>query len=387
MLSGAMDVLVIEEPEGEYRSSSFHVRFGSLKVLRSVEQDIDIYINGRKKNVQMKLANCGDAYFSYDELDPYMIKQSKLIKEKEFNTNQIELMEQLTGKRESKDDKILKRQYKSFFPSSSQLKALDLAQGQNEIRFVCKTSPSGVQTLSSYIYLWHYTSKVIITDVDGTITKSDILGQVLPFFGKDWSHPGVTALFRNLYNNGYKIVYLTARAIGQSAITKSYLNHLVQNKISLPPGPLFMSPDGIFTSLRREVIEKKPHLLKIPLLTELKNLFPTVLKPFYAGFGNRETDAISYRYLDIPLNKCFIIDTSSEVIQLGEAVKTTYQKIADNCNKDFPKISKNGQNEESERNESEYITSNMKIMNGDYNLMTSDLDNEGNTITIELNKF
>jgi len=313
MLSGAMDILVIEEPEGEYRSSSFHVRFGSLKVLRSVEQDIDIYINGRKKDVQMKLANWGDAYFSYDELDPYMIKQSKLIKENEFNTNQIELMEKLTGKRESKDNKLLRGQYKSFFPSSSQLKALDLAQGQNEIRFVCKTSPSGVQTLSSYIYLWHYTSKVIITDVDGTITKSDILGQVLPFFGKDWSHPGVAALFRNLYNNGYKIVYLTARAIGQSAFTKRYLNNLIQNNTSLPPGPLFMSPDGVFTSLRREVIEKKPHLLKIPLLTELKNLFPTVLKPFYAGFGNRETDAISYRYLGIPLNKCFIINTSSEV--------------------------------------------------------------------------
>ena len=157
MLSGAMDVLVIEEPEGEYRSSSFHVRFGSLKVLRSVEQDIDIYINGRKKNVKMKLANCGDAYFLYDELDPYMIRQSKLIREKEFNTNQILLMEKITGKRESKDDDILKCQYKSFFPSSSQLKALDLAPGQNEIRFVCRTSPSGVQSLSSYIYLWHYT--------------------------------------------------------------------------------------------------------------------------------------------------------------------------------------------------------------------------------------
>ena len=81
MLSGAMDILVIEEPEGEYRSSSFHVRFGSLKVLHSKEQDIDIYINGRKKNVKMKLANCGDAYFLYDELDPYMQKQSKLIRQ------------------------------------------------------------------------------------------------------------------------------------------------------------------------------------------------------------------------------------------------------------------------------------------------------------------
>ena len=379
MLSGAMDILVIEEPEGEYRSSSFHVRFGSLKVLRSKEQDIDIYINGRKKNVKMKLASCGDAYFSYDEMDPYMIQQSKLIKQKEFNTTQVELMAKLTGTRESKDENILKCEFKSFFPSSNQLKALDLAPGQNEIRFVCQTSPSGVQTLSCYIYLWHYTSKVIITDVDGTITKSDILGQVLPFFGKDWSHPGVTALFRNLYNNGYKIVYLTARAIGQSAMTKSYLNNIIQNQKSLPPGPLFMSPDGIFTSLRREVIEKKPHLLKIPLLYELKNLFPTVLKPFYAGFGNRETDAISYRYLDIPLNRCFIINTSSEVIQLGETTKTTYQEIADNVDKDFPKLTNERENKNSENND---IRSNMNLINEENNIITTKEDEHG-TIKIE----
>ena len=184
MLSGAMDILVIEEPEGEFRSSSFHVRFGSLKVLRSKEQDIDIYVNGRKKNVKMKLAHSGDGYFLFDKLDKYMESQLKLIRDKEFNSNQIELIEKITGKRLSKDDQLLQFEYKSFFPSSNQIKQLDLLPGQNEIRFVCKTSPSGVQTLSSYIYLWHYSSKVIVTDVDGTITKSDILGQVLPFF---WS--------------------------------------------------------------------------------------------------------------------------------------------------------------------------------------------------------
>jgi phosphatidate phosphatase PAH1 len=378
MLSGAMDILVIEEPEGEFRSSSFHVRFGSLKVLQSNEQDIDIYINGRKKNVKMKLAHTGDGYFLFDTVDKYMEKQLKLIREKEFNSTQIELMAKITGKRESKDDAILKCEYKSFFPSSNQLKELDLIPGQNEIRFVCKTSPSGVQTLSCYIYLWHYTSKVIITDVDGTITKSDILGQVLPFFGRDWSHPGVTALFRNLYNNGYKIVYLTARAIGQSSMTKNYLINLIQNQKSLPPGPLFMSPDGIFTSLRREVIEKKPHLLKIPLLTELKNLFPQGLKPFYAGFGNRETDAISYRYLGIPLNKCFIINTSSEVVQLGKTTKTTYQEIADNVDVDFPKVVKG----EVDIDESEDNQSNRNLMNENNDIITSKVDENG-SITIQ----
>ena len=321
----------------------------------------------------MKLASCGDAYFLLDKFDPEMKRQLKLIRQKEFNSTQIELMAKLTGKRESKDNTLIKYEYKSFIPSPNQLKALDLAPGQNEIRFVCQTSPSGVQTLSSYIYLWHYSSKVIITDVDGTITKSDILGQVLPFFGRDWSHPGVTDLFRNLYNNGYKIVYLTARAIGQSSMTKNYLTNLIQNQKSLPPGPLFMSPDGIFTSLRREVIEKKPHLLKIPLLFELKNLFPEGLKPFYAGFGNRETDAISYRNLGIPLDRCFIINTSSEVVQLGQTKKTTYHEIANNVDKDFPKLNKNNEIDKKEDNDNQ----------NNNDIITS--EEQGGTITIQGN--
>lgn len=369
MLSGATDILVIENPGGILRSSSFIVRFGTLRVLRSKEQDIDIYINGRKKDVKMKLSLSGEGYFLFDKADDYIISQSKLIRDEEFNSKNIELNEILTGKRESKEHNLLKMEYKCLFPSPHQLQQLDLRQGQNEIKFVCQTSPNGVQTLSSYIYFWPYNSKIIITDVDGTITKSDVLGQVLPFFGKDWSHPGVTALFRNLYNNGYKIAYLTARAIGQSAMTKNYLINLIQNKQTLPPGPLFMSPDGLFTSLRREVIEKKPHLLKIPLLFELTNLFRDNLPHFYAGFGNRETDAVSYMYIKIPLNKCFIINTSSEVVQLGSTVKTTYQEIADNIDKYFPKIEKNENNEE--------IRTDENLINEKDNIIPSKEDENG----------
>ena len=320
----------------------------------------------------MKLSLAGEGYFLYDKVDDYVKSQSKLIRDLEFNSKNVELNEILTGKRESKEHNLLKMEYKCAFPSQHQLQQLDLRQGQNEIKFVCQTSPNGVQTLSSYIYLWPYNSKIIITDVDGTITKSDVLGQVLPFFGKDWSHPGVTALFRNLYNNGYKIAYLTARAIGQSAMTKNYLMNLIQNKQTLPPGPLFMSPDGLFASLRREVIEKKPHLLKIPLLFELNNLFVDKLPHFHAGFGNRETDAVSYMYLQIPLNKCFIINTSSEVVQLGSTVKTTYQEIADNIDKYFQKIEKKENNENNEE-----IKTDENLINKKDNIIPSKEDENG----------
>ena len=34
-----------------------------------------------------------------------------------------------------------------------------------------------------HIYLWHHTDKIVISDIDGTITKSDVLGHILPVIG------------------------------------------------------------------------------------------------------------------------------------------------------------------------------------------------------------
>ncbi len=238
----------------------------------------------------------------------------------------------------NKDYNLFIKKYKSFFPSSNQLKQLELKQGHNEICFICRTTSSGIQTLKSSIYLWPSTTKLVISDVDGTITRSDVLGQVLPILGRDWTHEGVIELFNEITKRGYKMIYVTARGIGQSTMTKNYLDSLIQEKKALPPGPLFMSPDGLFTSLKREVIEKKPHLLKIPLLTEIKNLFPEGTKPFFAGFGNRETDGVAYRYLEVPLNNIFIIDTSSKVLRLGETKKTSYKILSTNLDGIFPYI-------------------------------------------------
>lgn len=37
-LTGAIDVVVVEQPDGSYQSSPFHVRFGKLGVIRSREK-------------------------------------------------------------------------------------------------------------------------------------------------------------------------------------------------------------------------------------------------------------------------------------------------------------------------------------------------------------
>ena len=47
-------------------------------------------------------------------------------------------------------------------------------------------------------------------------------------------------------------------------------------------------------------------------LRDIKRLFGE-RSPFYAGFGNRITDALSYRSVDIPSSRIFTIDTNGEV--------------------------------------------------------------------------
>lgn len=56
-----------------------------------------------------------------------------------------------------------------------------------------------------------YLAQVVISDIDGTITKSDVLGHILPVIGRDWAQSGVAQLFSKIRANGYHIMYLSAR--------------------------------------------------------------------------------------------------------------------------------------------------------------------------------
>lgn len=62
-LTGAIDVVVVEQPDGTFTCSPFHVRFGKLGVLRSREKVVDIEINGEPQDIHMKLGDSGEAFF------------------------------------------------------------------------------------------------------------------------------------------------------------------------------------------------------------------------------------------------------------------------------------------------------------------------------------
>ncbi|KAK8309157.1 hypothetical protein V6Z12_D02G108600 [Gossypium hirsutum] len=219
--------------------------------------------------------------------------------------------------------KPVKKMIRAITPTSEQLASLNLKDGMNQITFTFSTAMLGKQQVlfvgfllevDARIYLWHWNTHVVISDVDGTITKSDVLGQFMPLVGMDWSQTGVAHLFSAIKENGYQLLFLSARAISQAYLTRQFLANLKQDGKALPDGPIVISPDGLFPSLYREVIRRAPHEFKIACLEEIKALFPSDCNPFYAGFGNRDTDEISYLKVGIPRGKIFIINPKGEVV-------------------------------------------------------------------------
>ncbi|XP_009803831.1 phosphatidate phosphatase PAH1 isoform X1 [Nicotiana tabacum] len=224
-------------------------------------------------------------------------------------------------------------------PSSDQIDSLKLKEGQNLVTFIFSTRVLGEQKVEAHIYLWKWNTRIVISDVDGTITKSDVLGQFMPLVGKDWTHSGIARLFSAIKENGYQLLFLSARAIVQAYLTKSFLFNLKQDGKSLPPGPVVISPDGLFPSLYREVIRRAPHEFKIACLEDIKALFPADYNPFYAGFGNRDTDELSYRKIGIPKGKIFIINPKGEVAINHQIDVKSYTSLHTLVNDMFPPTS------------------------------------------------
>ncbi|OAA81616.1 nuclear elongation and deformation protein 1 [Akanthomyces lecanii RCEF 1005] len=221
--------------------------------------------------------------------------------------------------------------------TSDQLKELELKSGENPMSFTVNRA-----TCTANMYLWKHDTPVVISDIDGTITKSDALGQVLNMIGRDWTHAGIAKLYSDIALNGYNIMYLTSRSVGQADTTRAYLNNIVQEGCRMPHGPTILSPDRTMAALRREVYLRKPHVFKMATLRDIANLYGPNGTPFYAGFGNRLTDQISYRTVDVPRKRIFTINSNSEVsldlLSLNK-LRMTYVHINEVVDHYFPSVS------------------------------------------------
>uniref|UniRef100_A0A7N8XXC5 phosphatidate phosphatase n=1 Tax=Mastacembelus armatus TaxID=205130 RepID=A0A7N8XXC5_9TELE len=219
--------------------------------------------------------------------------------------------------------------------------SLKLKEGPNDVTFSITTQYQGTCRCEGTIYLWNWDDKVIISDIDGTITKSDVFGQILPQLGKDWTHQGIAKLYHSVAQNGYKFLYCSARAIGMADMTRGYLQWVNDGGTILPRGPLMLSPSSLFSAFHREVIEKKPEIFKIECLTDIKNLFQHNKQPFYAAFGNRANDVFAYKEVGVPVCRIFTVNPKGELIQeQTKGNKSSYGRLSELVEHVFPLLSK-----------------------------------------------
>ncbi|XP_006891450.1 PREDICTED: phosphatidate phosphatase LPIN2 [Elephantulus edwardii] len=230
---------------------------------------------------------------------------------------------------------------KSLRLSSEQIAKLKLQDGPNDVVFSITTQYQGTCRCAGTIYLWNWNDKVIISDIDGTITKSDALGQILPQLGKDWTHQGIAKLYHSINENGYKFLYCSARAIGMADMTRGYLHWVNDKGTILPRGPLMLSPSSLFSAFHREVIEKKPEKFKIECLNDIKNLFAPTKQPFYAAFGNRPNDVYAYTQVGVPDCRIFTVNPKGELIQeRTKGNKSSYHRLSELVEHVFPLLNK-----------------------------------------------
>ncbi|KAF9903035.1 hypothetical protein EC991_004286 [Linnemannia zychae] len=256
------------------------------------------------------------------------IQHSKTVDLDDKDTEQVAIPEP--------EHRSMKRYAKTLRLTSDQLKSLNLKKGANTLTFSVTSSYQGKAVCSAKLFLWDHDYQVVISDIDGTITKSDALGHIFTMAGKDWTHTGVAKLYTDISNNGYHILYLTSRAIGQADYTRKYLKNVEQDNYQLPDGPVIMSPDRLMTAFHREVIMRKPEEFKMACLRDIRRLFED-RNPFYAGFGNRITDALSYRSVNVPSSRIFTIDSGGEVkLELLSSYKSSYLALNDLVNEIFP---------------------------------------------------
>lgn len=373
--SGAIDVIVVEQPNGEYKSTPFHVRFGKYGVFSCSEKYVDVEVNGHSIDFKMKLNENGVAYFDPEEIDPESFLEAQSERDHEMDVDQAESdcelektemenerFEKRERKRRRSSSLAMETESKEEFDqeplseddsddnlppdfiellrlSSDKLKSLGLELGENELRFSITTRFQGTSWCASNIYLYKWYEQLVISDIDGTITKSDVLGHVLPAVGGTWAHNGVVELYNRIKDNGYRMIYLSSRAIGHSHMTKQYLKSVTQDEKHLPAGPVLLSPTSTMRALKREVIDKCPEEFKIAALTELKHLFPSP-NPFYAGFGNRDTDVISYKAVAVPTARILIIEPSGTIKRWDSSrLEPSYTSIAtDSVDYMFPPL-------------------------------------------------
>jgi phosphatidate phosphatase PAH1 len=210
-----------------------------------------------------------------------------------------------------------------------------LLHGKNLIRYSLLKDDNNVLVAraEANLFLWNHTYRVIVCDIDGTITKSNARGvlDTMVLESYVYIHDGVTNFLSNLLRSSdcLRIMYLTSRPVSYAQTTRRFLSGLRQGTDRLPDGPLFLHPGTLSSVLLSELITKDAHeyksdaLLRQVVLTFASAGRPSTADLLVAGFGNSLTDSVAYEMAGIRRHDIYVIDKRSRINCMDKDVDDT----------------------------------------------------------------
>jgi phosphatidate phosphatase PAH1 len=280
-----------------------------------------------------------------------------------INNNKIVFIEGLNDhliKTKDNNNNINNNLIFSNTPSSKIIKLFNLNKGKNIIK--CCHNKSNI-FITFCIYLYDSNDRLLVCDIDGTITKSDIRGYFETVYLNKYNylHKNIIEFLCYLENNhNIKIIYITARSRDHFQITRIFLDKAKQLNLSLPSGPLFTTKTNLFNAALNEIFHENAIKYKSSTLITISNIFKSnerndkIVSPFVMGIGNKITDCKAYSLSGIPNSSILLINTKSciniwSIIIDKDNVKYRYKKCCNcyNCTNNIDTKMKDDDKEES----------------------------------------
>jgi phosphatidate phosphatase LPIN len=205
---------------------------------------------------------------------------------------------------------------------SSALKAF-LKPGRNPIRYLLLDEQRVVGVAKAHIFLWKHSDSIVVSDIDGTITKSNVRGVLGTIISQQYEkvcHVGICQILSRLSSSS-QVIYVTSRPIGLATQTRQFLSGLKQGNETLPDGPLLGFGGNLPQVLLMELVSKSTQRFKA------NKLWQQVVQPFrkatnndldspvfIAGFGNNFMDVQSYHAVGMDLDRIFKISKRSQIV-------------------------------------------------------------------------
>eukprot|EP00934_Nitzschia_sp_Nitz4_P002830 Nitzschia sp. Nitz4//scaffold110_size71422//49998//51233//NITZ4_005879-RA/size71422-processed-gene-0.24-mRNA-1//-1//CDS//3329533104//2820//frame0 len=206
-------------------------------------------------------------------------------------------------------------------PTGGSIRATDLGHalcpGRNPVRYLLLHNGAVVGVALANIYLWSASDKVIVSDIDGTITCSNAGGIYDTILTENYSHchDDICELLSSLVvDDDVHIVYVTSRPVSLASTTRKFLHNLRQDNHRLPDGPILGFGGNMRQLVVMELISRQTHHFKAEIL------WKNVVQPFQktgqsrsvlvAAFGNTLMDVQAYNMVNVPLSGTFFIENS-----------------------------------------------------------------------------